>query len=537
MPAGMVNASRRLLAAIVLFALLAGCAGLPPNTARTPSHALEDTAATRLGQAVAQRAADHPGQDGVYALRDGREAFALRMALIDAAQRSLDLQYYIWRQDTAGQLMFEALWKAAERGVRVRLLLDDHVTGGLDAALAALESHPNIQVRLFNPYANRGLRIADIVGDFARINRRMHNKAFIADNQIAIVGGRNIGNEYFSAGPGTEFVDLDAALAGPAVRQTSREFDLYWNCESSYPAERFIAPSDATQAAQTLQAWAALAQGAPAQQYLREVRETTLMRQLLSHSLPLEWTTARILYDDPSKVVERKDRADGHLLPQLLEAMGKPRHELDLVSPYFVPGEEGTRSLTAMSAAGVRIRVLTNALAATDVAAVHAGYRKYRKALLAGGVTLYELKPVLPARTGSEEREEREKREKSEGRGEGHPYGSGGSSASSLHAKTFALDRLRVFVGSFNFDPRSSRLNTEMGVVLESPVLAARLSTIFDERVPNDAYEVRLASDGGLEWIERSGEGERIWRKEPETSWLRRTWIRLLSVLPIEDLL
>ncbi|MBK4735203.1 phospholipase D family protein [Noviherbaspirillum sp. DKR-6] len=527
----MVNAARRLFAGIALFALLAGCAGLPPNNARTPSHALEDTAATRLGQAIAQRAEAHPGQDGVYALSDGREAFALRMALIEAAQKSLDLQYYIWRPDTAGQLMFEALWKAAERGVRVRLLLDDNVTGGLDAALAALQSHPNIQVRLFNPYANRGLRIADIAGDFTRINRRMHNKAFIADNQVAIVGGRNIGNEYFSAGPGTEFVDLDVALAGPAVRQTSGEFDLYWNCESAYPAERFIAPADATQAAQMLQAWAALAHEAPAQQYLREVRETTLMRQLLSHSLPLEWTTARIFYDDPSKVVAREDRADGHLLPQLLEAMGKPRHELDLVSPYFVPGEEGTRSLTALSAAGVRVRILTNALAATDVAAVHAGYRKYRKALLAGGVTLYELKPVLTKPARRQERAEKEER------GEGHPYGSGGSSASSLHAKTFALDRLRVFVGSFNFDPRSARLNTEMGVVLESPVLAARLSGIFDERVPDDAYEVRLASDGGLEWIERSGDGERIWHNEPETGWLRRTWIRLLSVLPIEDLL
>lgn len=527
MPASATPARAHAGAAFVcLLSLVGGCASLPANTGRVASHALSGTEDTALGQAVAERAVRHPGKDGVHALSDGREAFAMRMALIDAAQKSLDLQYYIWKPDTAGQLMFERLWQAAERGVRVRLLLDDNVTSGLDAMLATLESHPNIQVRLFNPYANRGFRIADIAGDFRRINRRMHNKAFIADNQVAIVGGRNIANEYFSAGEGTDFVDLDVALAGPAVRQASREFDLYWNAEPSYPAERFIARADARAAAQMQGAWSALARSPQASRYLEEVRATPLMRELLSHSLTLEWTTAHILYDDPAKVARPADDADTHLLPRLLAAMGKPQRELDLVSPYFVPGEEGTRVLSAYAAAGVRVRVLTNALAATDVAAVHAGYRKYRVKLLRGGVRLYELKPELAnAPPGTETAPRR-------------GYGSAGSSATSLHAKTFAIDRQRVFVGSFNFDPRSSRLNTEMGVVLDSPALAGRLAEVFDARVPEDAYEVRLAGDGdGLEWVERGEGGELVHDSEPDTGWLRRMWIRLLSLLPIEGLL
>jgi putative cardiolipin synthase len=421
------------------------------------------------------------------------------------------------------------LWKAAERGVRIRLLLDDNTTSGLDRMLAVLSLHPNIEIRLFNPYVNRGFRLGDITTDFGRINRRMHNKSFNADNQVAILGGRNIGNEYFSAGAATEFIDLDAALIGPSVHQVARQFDLYWNCESAYPAMRFITPADAQDKAQVLAQWTRLAQSGEAQAYLDELRDTPLMKQMLAHSLPLEWTTARVLYDDPEKVQHPGDRADTHLLPRLIAAMGKPQRELELVSPYFVPGREGTQALIGFARCGVRVRVLTNALAATDVAAVHAGYRKYREALLRGGVVLYELKPGMVPEHSLHER----------GRAsQGHPYGSGGSSAASLHAKTFALDRERVFIGSFNFDPRSSRLNTEMGVVLDSPAMAVRLSDVFDTRVPQDAYQVRLDADGhGLEWLERSGDALRVYHSEPETGWFRRMWIHLLSILPIEELL
>lgn len=511
------------LAALFL-AILCGCASLPANTERAPSHAFSDTDNTVLGQAVAVRTAANPGKDGIFPLVAGRDAFAMRMLLAATAQRSLDLQYYIWKPDTAGELMFEQVWKAAERGVRVRLLLDDQVTRGLDATLAALDAHPNIEVRLFNPYVNRGFRVGNMVGDFSRINRRMHNKSFNADNQVAIVGGRNIANEYYGADPNINFTDLDVAVVGSVVHTVSRQFDLYWNSISAYPASQIIGAGSADGAARLLEGWEKVRQDPEARRYIEEVRSTQLVRQLLERRLPLEWTSARIIYDDPEKVLRPPENVETHLLPRIHAAMGRPQRELDLVSPYFVPGKEGMQGLIALRKSGVRVRVLTNALAATDAGPVHAGYKKYRVDLLRGGVMLYELKP------GAETKERRKDKDEK--------HQAGGSSGASLHAKTFAVDRERIFVGSFNLDPRSSKLNTEMGAVIQSPTLAQRLSEGFDKRIPNDAYEVRLAADGhNLEWVEHTNEGDRIFTHEPEVGLLRRMWVNFLSILPIESLL
>ena len=518
---------RHALAALLLV-LLSGCASLPPNTDRMPSLAFSDTDHTQLGQAIAVRTAANPGKDGVHALGNGRDAFALRMALAAAAQRSLDLQYYIWRSDMVGKLMFEQVWKAAERGVRVRLLLDDQSTRGMDETLAVLDAHPNIEVRLFNPYMSRRFRTGDIVTDFERINRRMHNKSFIADNQAVILGGRNIADEYYGAATGTDFADLDVAVVGPVARQVSKGFDLYWNCESAYPVSKIIGPAGADGLAHLQEEWDKLRTDPEAQRYIEEVRNTPLMQQLLARTLPLEWTSVKIIYDDPEKILHPPEYIETHLLPRIQSTMGRPMRELDLVSPYFVPGKNGLEGLVALRESGVQVRVLTNALAATDVGPVHAGYKKYRVALLQAGVQLYELK--AGADTG-----ERKQGKSKEG---GDGGGSGGSSGASLHAKTFGVDRSRVFVGSFNLDPRSSRLNTELGAVIESPTLASRLSEAFETRIPNNAYRLRLAADGHhIEWIERTNEGERVLTSEPETGLLRRMWVGFLSLLPIEDLL
>ena len=508
-----------LLAMAAWVVLVSGCASLPDNTQREPSIALVGSGDTSLGRALADRVSAHPAQSGIHPLFDARDAFAARILLARTAERSLDLQYYIWHDDSTGRMLFDAVWQAAERGVRVRLLLDDANTRGLDATLAVLDAHPNIELRLFNPFATRSFRGAQLLGDFGRINRRMHNKSFTADNEVAIVGGRNVGDEYYGADANVGFRDLDVLAIGAVVREVSREFDLYWNSEATYRASRLlpvVAPADA---ARLREQWQDAAQQPAALRYATAVRDAPLVRQLLIGQLELEWTTARVISDDPSKALNPPERTELHMLPVLEEALGKPTRGLDLVSPYFVPGVEGSDSLAELSRRGVAVRVLTNSLAATDVTPVHAGYEKYREKLLAAGIRLFELKP----KPGDD--------------GEPRRGGLGDSLSTGLHAKTISADRSRLFVGSFNLDPRSARLNTEMGMVIESPTLAGQLSAAFDTTIPRDAYEVRLAPGGGLEWIEPGTGPGTPYTTEPATTATRRAWTRFLSILPIEWLL
>ncbi len=521
----------RVLLAVVLGLLMSACASLPDRGERIESKSLTGTQDTQLGRVLRPELAAHPGKSGIYPLGVAMDAFAARILLAQAAERSLDLQYYIWHGDTTGQLLWQALWQAAERGVRVRLLLDDANTGGLDPVLAALDGQPNIQVRVFNPFANRGFRVADFAGDFARVNRRMHNKSFTADNQMTIVGGRNVGDEYYGADLNVGFQDLDVLAVGPVVREVSSEFDRYWNDESAYPIASLLGPAPAGGATLLNEKWQKVREDPKAQRYIDALRQTALVQQVAERKIAFEWATAEVLSDDPDKVRFSPERRDLQLGPRLAQVFGSGKHELDLVSPYFVPGKAGTEALRNMARRGVKVRVLTNSLSATDVAPVHAGYARYRKALLESGVTLYELKPGLADVTSKDEEARRES-------GVPGSSGSGAASAASLHAKTFAVDRSRIFVGSFNLDPRSERLNTEMGVLIDSPALAHRLSDHFDSVIPDYAYEVRLQPDGtGMEWIDRSPAGEVRYTHEPGTGPLRRLWINFLSILPIEALL
>jgi cardiolipin synthase C len=511
------------LVAIAFCVVTAGCATLPKNVERAPSVAIANTDDTQLGNAATRAAAGHPGLSGIHAILNARDAFAARIVLARTAERSLDLQYYIWHADTTGKLLFDAVWQAAERGVRVRILLDDANTRGLDPTIATLAAHPNIQVRLFNPFPNRNFRVGDFVMDFARVNRRMHNKSFTADGQIAIVGGRNVGDEYYGADTDVSFRDLDVLAIGPVVRDVSREFDLYWNSQSAYPASELVPVISPEDAARVREGWGKVRLQPDAIRYTDAVRDTPLVRNLLTGQFDLDWTAAQVVRDDPSKVLQPPERNEARMLPHLEEAMGRPVRELDLVSPYFVPGAEGTAGLRELVARGVKVRVLTNSLAATDVGPVHAGYARYREDLLRAGVRLYELRPT----TSGQEAKEHAKLQ-----------GIDSSAALGLHAKTFSVDRRRIFIGSFNLDPRSNRLNTEMGVVIESPTLATQLSQAFDTGIPRNAYEVRFAADGrNLEWIAHEGEREIRYTTEPETGAARRLWMQFLSVLPIEWLL
>lgn len=506
---------------------------LPALEPRPASRHPGDTGDTPLGRGIAASTKDHVGLSGIHMLNDGRDAFAARILLARRATRSLDIQYYIWHGDLSGTLLLEAVRQAADRGVRVRMLLDDNGTAGLDSILAALDRHPNIEIRLFNPFVLRRPKMLGYFADFPRLNRRMHNKSFTVDNQVAIIGGRNVGDEYFGARQQGLFVDLDVLAIGPVVSAVSSDFDRYWSSQSAYPAGRILPPVPEQELAR-LGAQASIIEGDPAAQaYMSAIRSLPFIEQVVAGSLPLEWAHVDMVSDDPAKAVG-KARKEALLGPALRRIIGEPREEVRLISGYFVPTRAGVDRFAALSAQGRDVAIFTNAFEATDVWIVHAGYAERRKALLRSGVRLFEMRR-------SEQDGSPAARRKILSTGSGSGAGSEGpvlrSSNSTLHAKTFAIDREKLFIGSFNFDPRSMHLNTELGFVIESPALATTISDVFGKYVPVTAYEVVLTDAGHLNWIEWRPDGKKVHSTEPGTSKLQRTGIQILSHLPIEWML
>ncbi|MDR5170686.1 phospholipase D family protein [Methylobacillus flagellatus] len=519
--AGMAWCQRGIM--LILLVPLFAC-GLPQvrESDKPPSMALrvEEVADTQLGQTMRPLKAAHPGESGIMPLLDAYSAFAARMLLTHSAQKTLDVQYYIWRNDNTGILFLEALRKAAERGVRVRLLLDDNGISGreMDARLAALNKHPNIEVRLFNPFPFRTFKPLGFLTDFSRLNRRMHNKSFTADNMVTIIGGRNVGDEYFGATDGILFADLDVMAIGAVVDDTSQDFDRYWASASAYPLSVLIpAPSD-----EELQALSAAADKAEktvtGQGYLKALKESQFIHDFIKGQHAFDWSKVELISDSPDKITGEAKK-DELMVFNLARILRNPKESVDLVSPYFVPTQTGVDGFSALARKGINIRILTNALESTDVAAVHAGYAKWRKPLLQAGIRLYEMRSQVA------------------GSGMAKYLGALGSSGSSLHAKTFTIDRSRVFIGSFNFDPRSAQLNTELGFMIESPGLAQQMEQAFKADVPESAYEVRLDENNRLYWLSYQDGVEQRYSVDPGTTLMQRFFVRILSIMPIDWLL
>jgi putative cardiolipin synthase len=513
------------LAILLVLALLAACASLPPNTDREPSFALQDTGSTRLATWLRPYLDTHPGQSGFYLLTSGLDAYAARVILADTADRSIDAQYYLWHDDLVGNLLVDALLRAADRGVRVRLLIDDMALNSKkDIGVAAIDTHPNIEIRVFNPFARKSQRWLQFLSRFDDVSRRMHNKSFTADNQLTIVGGRNIGNEYFQADPDLDFADLDVFAAGPVVEEVSSSFDLYWNSATSYPVSTLI-PQELTQAEldEMGKKLSDLVERERDSAYRQALVDSDLVERLKNETFEFNWGDAAVLADDPAKITSQREKTELHLVTQLRSYTEQVESELIIFSPYFVPGREGVERLRQLRQRGVRVRILTNSLASSDVSIVHAGYSKYRKYLLRDGVELYEIDKKLT----------REQRKSG--------AGSAGSSSASLHAKSFVLDRKRLFIGSLNLDPRSVVENTEIGVMIESPDIAAAMSDWFDDNVENIAFRLSLERDKRGEeiivWHRRTESGSVRYTTEPNTSFWRRFGVGFLSLLPIESLL
>lgn len=480
-----------------------------------PSHALSrDGAPTVLDAYVDGLRKGHDAESGLVLVSSNLDAFAARALSARIAGRSLDLMYYIWNDDLTGRLILREALAAADRGVRVRLLLDDIGVSLSDKTFLAVDSHPLIEVRLFNPTHARENPISrgiEMALRMVSVNRRMHNKAWIADGQIAIVGGRNIGDEYFDAAEASNFRDLDLIAIGEMAGQAEVIFDEYWNSGLALPvralAERETPPLDGLR-----QAFRRLAETAPANPYIKRLRERLTVASLFDDA-DVHWTQEARLVSDPAEKAAGKSGRNA-LLEELVPLLASSERQLNISSPYFIPGDEGARFFSRLVEKGVDVTVLTNSLAATDVAAVHGGYAPYREPLLRSGVNLFELKPTA-ASGGISLR---------------------GSSQASLHTKAFTSDGTAGFVGSLNFDPRSVSLNTEMGVLFAVPALVAEMDRIFAEEIsPAMSYRVTLDADGDLIWsATESGVPVQL-TQEPEASLGRRILATVVGWLPLES--
>ena len=512
---------KRYLLITTIFYLLLACASVPFDAPKTPTSAFTDTEETYLGSLVGSlRQERDDDASGFYLASDGIEALAARLLLTAQAERSIDMQYYLVHQgEITTRLLISQLIKAADRGVRVRLLIDDinATSDSYDIGMAAVDSHLNIAIRVFNPFSRGSGRALSAVTEFSRINRRMHNKSMTFDNQVTIVGGRNIGDIYFQAGTDTNYKDLDVLGFGPVAQSVSAAFDEYWNNRVAVPVDALI---EAPDAASLLAAWRERIVD-----ILEEIKQSPYGEAVdfaLEHFIgedesTLTWANALVVADSPDKALIVPEVNDPELLRSKLgPAVRAATSELVVVSAYFVPREFGTQLLTELAQRGVRVSITTNSLASNDVVPVHAGYAHYRKALLRGGVELWEISPsradVVTSNSGGI-----------------------GSSRSGLHTKTFVVDRRYLFIGSFNWDPRSANINTEMGIYLDAPKLARLVAESIDLAQPKRAYRLVLNQADEIEWLAYEDGREVIYREEPEASFWRRFQAGFYGLLPLEE--
>lgn len=521
---------RRLLVTLSVWVLLltSGCASLGPDVPRHPSYGISkgEVERTSIGQALSEQATKHPDESGFQLMLNGQAAFEARVALADGAERTLDLQYYSVGDDLTTDLLLTRIVQAAQRGVRVRILLDDVHPSARSFARRAIAAYPGIQVRMFNAFRFGGTsslaRLGELIFDGGRLNRRMHNKLWVTDNAVAITGSRNLADEYFSANASFNFYDVDLLAAGPIVSELSLAFDAYWNSMAAVPIEAIARLPDADESEALrlgLQARTGDCDGAPACHWLNHAG---LLVQLRSGSVPLIWAKAQLFYDQPDQ--GKSDITSGIEHGSIDDNPGGARtvSELLIMSPYFIPSKAGRRHLTEMRKRGVRVAVLTNSLISTDSTAAHAGYARYRGALLNDGIELYEVRPESRLHHTFK-----------------HRWGH--ASSSSLHAKVTVQDRSRAIVGSLNQDPRSLLHNTEAWIAIESRELSADLVTLFEEGVDlQHAFKLGTReADGldGLTWRSQDGGNVLQYDEEPTSNPWQQMWRDLLGALIPENLL
>ena len=517
---------------MLIVSALAGCASLPPGGAspKSQSTALAHPEDTRLGRRFAGAAREHAGNSGYRMLSVGVDGFLTRVQAIDAAERTIDLQYYIFHEDQTGQLIADSLLRAAGRGVRVRILVDDGETVAGDERLLTLDGRDGIEVRVFNPFEYRGHNRLMRTGDFLlhepRLDYRMHNKLLVVDNAIALIGGRNIGDQYFQVDPESQFADDDVFVAGPVTKQLSEMFDEFWNGRLAVPAAalahaqpRSADPPDRRQQARARRQQ----EKAAGIDYVQRIATGEPFDGLISGRLPLSWSHARFICDSADKKHVLKGEAFGNLMYKpVADAVAETRSELLMVTPYFVPTDAEKRLLIDLRHRGARVRILTNSLEAAPELSAHSGYKHYRAQLLQEGVELYEARSLLGNARGS---------------GQTARISRFGNYA--LHAKLYVFDRGRVVIGSMNFDQRSNRLNTEDGLIIDSAEIATQVATRFEAMTtPENAYSLALRADARgkrrLTWrtVEQGKTVE--YTAEPARSAWEKMKVELLSLLPLD---
>jgi len=531
----MINAIFKVILISVII-LLSACAQLPTKFKADPSYTLTDTENTTLGKRAKKELGENTNNSSMYLIGDGVDAFVARVALLKLAEKTIDVQYYIWHSDLIGKLLFNEMLAAADRGVRVRIMLDDMpVDGVTEEILYALDQHENIQVRLFNPFASRGFRYSDYLISPVRINRRMHNKSFTVDNQHTIIGGRNIGNEYFSAHEASNFRDIDVLAIGPIVKDIGKQFDQYWNSKVVYPVTAFDHNSaTATNLEFTKNELNAFVLSKEGSKYHLDIQDSDMYKSIREGSLSKNQSSlifkgeVLVVYDDPNKGLGKTEDEITFLKSLVKPYVDNIDKTFEIISPYFVPGEEGVKYLTDLVKKGVKVRVVTNSLSSTDGLMAQSGYSRRRYDMLQGGVELLELKTDLKTKVS-----------KSLRRGE--------KAKSGLHAKTYIFDREQVFIGSFNFDQRSANINSEVGVIYDVPEMAAVIAkSVFDKSINDTTYRVKIAKQdidagdieidkGEIYWLEIKDGKEILHASEPETGFWRRFGQGLFSIMPIES--
>ncbi|MEP6701554.1 MAG: phospholipase D family protein [Betaproteobacteria bacterium] len=511
---------------------LGGCAGLIPGSdfPRNETTALSNPETTKLGRGVEALAKERAPNSGFRLLPIGPDGFIARMQMADAAERTLDVQYFIIQMDASGKLFAGQLLQAAERGVRVRILIDDSNASGREAEITALAANPNVEIRLFNPFRLRGnflpFRAFELALTAGRLDYRMHNKLFAVDNEVALVGGRNIGDEYFQIGGDFEFGDYDVFVAGPIVKKLSATFDTYWNSGIAIPLEALVNGRPPANVLDEFKLAVEVHRRELAhQEFLRKAASGEPLASIATGKFPLTWANATVVVDSPDKAKVVKGESVGRLMQRpVANALTASTSELIMVSPYLIPGKEGMKLIKDVRDKNVRVRVLTNSLDSTDVLGAHAAYTNYRDDLVEEGVELFEVRPIL-----------------------GKPRGSGGVIESgradhfALHAKTFVFDRQKVFIGSMNFDQRSLNLNTELGLIIDSPELSRQVAARFESIVqPANSYRILLRQgDGGFgrQTVWRTENDKKLveYDDEPVACSLQRIHSKLLALLPLEQ--